>query len=152
ACLTLAASATSLAGQSTARVDPRFSSWTFRDPLPSDSLSIKRASQFALPVNAAVRAGRLELAAGASYAVSRVGLADGRSLDLSGFTDLRLRGVFHVVGDNLLLTFGLTAPTGTSRLAGGEVDALGVIGATSLGFAVPALGSGFGGTAGAVVA
>jgi hypothetical protein len=134
------------------QLEPSYRSWSFRTPVPNESLTVKRASQFALPIGATVRAGRLTVDASAAYSVGRVGLEGAPALELSGLTDVRLRGVFRVVGDNLLITAGVTAPVGADRLSGQELQAIGVIGATALGFGVPTLGNGFGATGGVVLA
>jgi hypothetical protein len=131
---------------------PSYSAWSFGTAVPQDSLLVKRAWQITVPVGASVTVGRLTFDASGSMASGRVRLEDGRTLELSGLTDVRFRGVARVIGDQLLLTVGLNAPVGATRLAGYEIDALGVLGSPALGFAAPTLGSGFGATAGVVYA
>jgi hypothetical protein len=76
----------------------------------------------------------------------------GGQLALDGLSDLRLRLVGRVAGDQLLLTLGATLPTGKTGLAGPELDAQRILAAPVLAMPVPALGTGFGATAGIVVA
>lgn len=129
-----------------------FNLWRFAHPVAQDSLSVSRVSQIAIPVSAAFSAGRWTFDAGFAYASGRVELADGRTLDLSGATDVRLRAVGRVVGDNLLLTFGATLPTGRTRLVGSEIDAIRVLGSPALRLPVTNLGTGAAGTIGLVYA
>lgn len=133
-------------------VGAAFSSWKFADPLPQDSLSVSKVSQLAIPLSVAVTAGRWTFDAGAAYANGKVRLADGRTLELSGLTDVRLRAVGRIVGDRLLVTFGANLPAGKTGLVGSEIDAVRVLGAPSLRLPVGNLGIGAGGTAGLVYA
>jgi len=141
-----------LLGEASATAAPSLLSWRFDQPLTQDSLVVRKAWQWSFPVSGSVRLGRVTIDAGAAAAVGRVGLEDGRTLELSGLTDLRIRGVARVVGDRLLVTTGVNAPVGATGLTGHEIDALGVLGAPALGFDTPTLGNGFGVTGGAVYA
>lgn len=133
---------------------PSYSRWRFADAIPQDSLLIKSAGQLSIPVSFALQfmGGNLRIDAGAAYATGRITLDDGRSFDLSGLTDAKVRAVAHVIGDRLLVTLGFTAPIGATHLSGREIDALAVLGSPALGFATPVLGNGPGGTGGLVYA
>lgn len=141
-----------LIGEAIISLEPSVVNWRFTSPVPGDSGAVSRVTQRVAPVGIALRSRGFTLDASAAYAEGRVEFADGRFLDLNGFTDIRVRGVAHLAGDNLLLTFGATAPTGRVRLSATEVEALGVIGAPTLGFVAPFLGGGFGASGGLVVA
>jgi hypothetical protein len=115
--------------------------------------------QWAIPVRAAVAIGpSWTVDASAAYADSRVTLgARDTSLntthyDLSGLTDVRFRATGHLVGDNVVLTFGVNAPTGATSLPPSQLSALRVVSAPALALGVPILGLGPGGTAGLVLA
>ena len=143
-----------LVGASSFMVAPSFTGWKFNRALPNDSFMVRKAWQFTVPTAMTIQAagGRVTIDAGAAMAIGRVGLDDGRTLELSGLTDLRIRGVARVIGDQLLLTVGLNAPVGATRLSGHQIDALGVLGAQALGFTTPTLGNGLGATGGFVYA
>lgn len=91
-----------------------------------------------------------------AYAWSRIRLArpnaeGATSLTLRGNTDARVRVVGHLANDRLVVTFGLTAPTGRTALTSSELDALSVLAAPSLQFRTPGLGTGAAATAGAMM-
>ena len=129
-----------------------FNVWRFAHPVPHDSLSVSRVSQIAIPMSVAASAGRWTFDAGFAYAIGRVELADGRTLDLSGATDIRVRAVGRVVGDKLIVTLGGNLPAGRTHLVGSEIDAIRVLGAPALRLPVTNLGTGPAGTVGLVFA
>ena len=69
---------------------------------------------------------------------------------LEGPTDTRLRLVGQLMGESLLLSVGVTAPTGRTGLSSQELNALNVIAAPALRFRSPFLGAGAGGTIGLI--
>lgn len=71
---------------------------------------------------------------------------------LNGLTDARVRVVGNLLGDNVLLTAGVSAPTGSTTLNGEQLDAFSVLSAPGLRFRSPVLGSGGGATLGVIVA
>jgi hypothetical protein len=71
---------------------------------------------------------------------------------VSGATDAKVRLVGQLRGENLLLTAGLTAPTGATGLSSNALDALDVIASPALRFRSPVLGAGAGGTLGLIFA
>ncbi len=141
-----------LIGETRTNLAPAFVSWRFAEPLIQDSLSVRRITQLVLPVSFAMSIGRWTIDVGGAVARGRVGLADGRNLDLNGVTDVRARAVGRIIGDHLLLTLGAAAPTGTTRLAGRQIDALRILGSPALGLPTPTLGAGSSVTAGLVYA
>jgi len=136
----------------------RWESWHFASPLASDSLHVDRVSQLSLPLGVVVPLGeRWTFDVSGAYAIGRVQLTDsagdnGRTLELDGPTDVKMRLVGRLIGDALILTLGLNAPTGLTRLGNDEVQALRLLGAPPLRIPSPTLGSGLGATAGLVVA
>lgn len=131
---------------------PVLQAWSFGDPLAQDSTRISRVSQVALPLSAYFPLGTAWAfdVAGAYVrgTVRREGVAD---LALDGMTDVRLR-LAGRLGDRLMLTLGLTLPTGATRLGEHELEAVRIIGAPVMRMPVPGLGSGFGASAGVVAA
>lgn len=146
-------------------VAPRFESWTFRRGIyqPSldgaDSVQVDRVSQWSIPVAVVVPVGEMwTVDLSAAYGSGSVTLARPDAelktdhYTLAGLRDVRLRAVGRVMGDNLVVTLGVNAPSGHTGLSREELDAARVLAAPALGFQAPALGSGLGGTAGVVLA
>ena len=141
-----------LPNEVTTTVGGSFSHWQFSTAAPQDSLAVSRVSQLGVPISAAFSIGRWTFDAGFAVAAGKVKLSNGRSLDLNGITDVRIRAVGHLVSDHLLLTLGVNAPSGRTKLAGNEVDAIRVLGAPALRMPVTNLGIGPAGTVGLVFA
>lgn len=162
--LTLGAHPSTLAAQVTSLRRPllqggaTWASWRFGSPVPSDTARIERVSQFSFPLGVVVPLGeRWTFDVTGAYAVGEVQFADtngarGRTLDLRGATDVKLRLVGHLASDRFLLNLGINAPTGLASLDGEDLAALRIIGAPPLRMPSPTLGSGLGGTAGVVLA
>jgi len=132
---------------------PLYQRWSFGTPIDQDTLRVTGISQLAVPVSVFVPLGeRFTLDAVGAYVRGRVELEGGDDLTLDGLADVRVRLVGRLRGDNVLLTAGLTLPTGTTGLSGSGLDALRLTGAPSLRLPVPALGTGFGATLGLVLA
>lgn len=133
-------------------------SWRFSSPLPVDSGSVDRVSQAAFPLGVSFPLGsRWSADLSGAYTIGSARVTDSiggtvRDLSLSGPTDVKLRVVGRLVGDAVVLTGGVNAPTGLTKLAPDEVNALRLIGSPVLRMPSPTLGSGFGATAGLVVA
>lgn len=151
-----------LTGLRSVSVSPVFEMWSFsgdiRQPSGdgSESLLIGDARQWMIPVSVLVPIGqRWAMDVTAAYASSEATLGEGaseRTVTLAGPTDTRIRLTGRFANDNLLLTLGLNAPTGSTSLDEEEIAALRIIGSPALGAQVPTLGTGFGGTAGIVYA
>lgn len=73
------------------------------------------------------------------------------SYRLDGPADSRLRLVGQLVGESLLFTAGITAPTGVTTLDGEQLNALSVLASPALRFRSPFLGAGAGATAGLIL-
>lgn len=154
-----------LTGIRTTIIGPVYEAWSFGDglfqPMSSgaDSVRIDRASQWTLPVAVVIPLGaRFTLDVSAAFASAQVKLAgpdtvlDTDSYSLSGLTDTKIRLTTKLAGENVLFTLGINGPTGKTELDDEELAALRVMAAPALGFTIPALGTGAGGTAGIVVA
>jgi hypothetical protein len=150
--LSPAASQSRPPGDLTTTLGGTFATWRFSTAAPQDSLQVTRVAQAAIPLSAAFTAGRWTFDAGFAVATGKVKLATGETLDLNGVTDVRLRAVGHLIQDRLLVVLGVNAPTGRTKLTGGEIDAIRVLGAPALKMPVTSLGIGPAGTAGLVYA
>lgn len=150
---TLAAQAP-LGGQAGWQLSPSYAIWHFGCCTDAtDAASIKWASQWTIPIVAAIPEGRnvtIDIASG--WMTSDVALRTGSTptLHLSGPTDTKVRAALRFGGDALLATFGLNIPTGATNLDAEELSVQRVVGAPQLRFDSPALGTGLGGTAGLV--
>ncbi|MEP6833695.1 MAG: hypothetical protein ABJB74_09880 [Gemmatimonas sp.] len=141
----------------TVQISPSFTSWSFKTPIAQDSFTVRSVTQFAIPATVSLALGtRWVFDASRAYQIGSVAVTDAngvdRTLTLKGGTDLKLRLVGRVKGDHVRLTVGVNAPTGATKLAGTDVDAIRIIGAPALRLPVASLGSGFGGTVGVVFA
>ncbi len=161
AALTLAASSVSAQSASTSVrpgliLSPAFSSWAMSDAIMEDSargLLVTGVSQMLLPFAVVIPLARQwTLDAAGAYVQGSVKLQGGRTLQLNGPTDVRVRLVGRLLSDHLLLTLGATVPTGKTKLSGESLDAARIVGAPALGMPAPVLGTGFGSTAGLVLA
>ncbi len=151
-----------LVGARSIMLAPVFEMWSFsgdlRQPVDdgADSLLIGDASQWSLPISVFIPMGaRWSVDVAAAYASSEVTLGEGaeeRTFSLAGPTDTRVRVTGRFANDNVLLTFGLNAPTGSTSLDNDEIAALRIVGAPAIGAQIPTLGTGLGGTAGVVFA
>jgi hypothetical protein len=146
-------------------VSPVFERWSFGSGLrqPSSagagSVELQSASAWSIPIAASVGVSeRWTLDVSTSYANGTVRLraADPETgaddYTLSGFTDVRTRLTGRIVGDAVVATVGANLPSGTTSLDPSEFAALRVLAAPALAMQTPALGTGFGATAGVVLA
>ena len=125
-----------------------------------DSLRLRSASQFSLPVTAAVPLGASwtfdvsAIYANGTVTVDELGAngRTGRELTLSGLSDVRARLSGRLIGDGLLVTYGVNAPTGQTELDGQQLSALRTLAAPGLGLGSPPVGSGASATAGLLLA
>jgi hypothetical protein len=120
---------------------------------------VTSATQWVVPVSLAVPLGaRWSVDAATTVTSGQVRFAPARTGEperttaLSGVGDLRVRVTGRLVGDALLVTFGVNAPTGTQELTAPQVEALGVLAAPALGSALPAASAGPSATTGLVYA
>ena len=135
---------------------PAFQSWTFTAPVPLDSLLIKSARQVSLPFS-------LQVPLHARWMGSITGAVASSSLDadgangkvtrsFTGVSDIRVRANGRLRGDGVQITLGLNLPTGAVELSPEQNDVLRVVAAPALNAQVPIAGSGFGATAGLILA
>jgi hypothetical protein len=157
---------TLLAGRGVTTVAPVYESWNLGsggvwqpDPLGADSVRVRRVSQWSIPVSVVVPIGaHWTVDASGAYAHGTVSLngpdttLHTSSYQLNGITDIQMRLVGRLAGDNLLLTFGVNAPSGKTSLSDEQFKALRVMAAPAFGMTAPQLGTGFGATAGLVAA
>jgi len=157
---------TLLNGRGVSTVGPVYESWSLGgggvwqpDPLGADSVLVRRVSQWSIPVSVVVPIGaHWTVDAAGAYAHGTVELNGpdttlGTSrYQLNGITDVQMRLVGRLAGDNLLLTFGVNAPSGKTSLSDAEFKALRIIAAPAFGMTSPQLGTGFGAIAGVVAA
>jgi hypothetical protein len=142
-----------------------FETWTFGSPLyqptldGSDSVRLLHASQLSVPISTRIPLGaNWTLDAAAAYTSGTVKLAapdaslGADQYSISGLTDVRVRLTGRLVGDHLIATLGLNAPTGKTSLNREEFSALRILAASALGFETPTLGLGRSGTVGLVSA
>ena len=109
-------------------------------------------SELAIPIFLSVPAGsRLSFDIGTAYARARV-TAGATQSDISGLTDTQIRGNYTVGGDFVLLTAGVSLPTGESRVSLDQLLAAGRIGNDFLAFPVSNMGTGLAATGGVAVA
>ena len=165
ACLTPAGAQDLLLPSRLASVGPVFERWSFgsglRQPTAdgAGNVELRTASVFTVPVGASVEIGsrwRVDLSTAYSSGTVHLRAPDPPSgsdtYSLSGFSDVRARVTGQLVGDAVVATIGANLPTGATSLDGEEFAALRVLAAPALALPMPALGSGFGATAGIVAA
>jgi hypothetical protein len=155
-----------LTGLTNSDVTPTFTYWTFSsgsavqpDELGGDSVRVAHVWQFSIPIDVAVPIGsRVTVDASGAYQTGTVQLAapdtalHTNHYTLSGITDIKLRMVARLIGDNVLLTLGVNAPTGTTNLNSEQYKALRVLAAPALELPNATLGTGPGGVVGIVLA
>jgi len=118
--------------------------------------SIKSVSQWLIPVSAAVPLSEtwaidvgITVSHGQVKFESPPANITGNTVSLGGMSDVRVRLNGRLL-DNLLLTIGGNAPTGSKELTNEETAALGVLAAPALGIYLPPVSLGPSGTAGLV--
>ncbi len=152
-----------LLGLTTVSTGVFYENWSLPTAVPTTTASggsslISGASQFTFPLAVVVPLTEgwtvdaySALVQGTVRQTSATG-GPGRSIQLNGLTDTRLRVVGQLVGDALVLTAGVTAPTGKTGLTDEQRDALAIISAPGLRFRSPGLGAGAGATLGLIAA
>jgi len=125
-----------------------------------DSLRLRRAVQLNVPVTFATPLGgewtldvtSIYSAGTVTYDPADRRLPGGRTASLAGLSDVRIRASGRLVGDALLVTAGINAPTGQTQLDGEQLTAARVLAAPALGLGTPPVGAGASGTLGVLVA
>ena len=109
-------------------------------------------SELALPVYVTIPAGsRLSFDVGTAYARARVTSGAERS-EISGLTDTQIRGSYTLGRDFVVLTVGVSLPTGKSSVTLEQLAAAGRIGSDFLAFPISNMGTGLAVTGGVAVA
>ena len=128
------------------RLAPQF--MQYRLGAPAD----ETISELALPLYVTIPAGsRLTFDVGTAYARARVTSGAERS-DISGLTDTQIRGSYTLGRDFLVLTAGVSLPTGQSSVSLAQLAAAGRIGSDFLAFPISNMGTGLAATGGVAVA
>ena len=157
---------TRLTGATNSDATPQINYWSFSsadavqpDQLGGDSVHVAHVWQFSIPIDIAVPVGdRFTFDASGAYQTGTVQLTGQDTAlhmshyTLSGLTDIKLRMVARLVGDNVLLTLGVNAPTGTTNLTAEQYKALRILAAPALELPNATLGTGPGGVVGLVLA
>jgi hypothetical protein len=146
-----------------ASIGPVFEQWSFGSGLfqpasgGTGSVELKSASAWSVPLSASIGFGeRYTFDISTAYSSGTVQLRSGDaslgtdSYALSGLTDVRTRLIARLAGGALIATVGANLPTGTTSLDAEQFSALRILAAPALAMQSPALGTGFGGTAGLV--
>ncbi len=111
-----------------------FQSWTTDDN--------QKISQITVPISVLVPVDKqLSISVGTNYATSTFDNGS-KSVKLSGLTDTRIMGAYVTMDDHLLVTGGITLPTGKTKLESDEASVAGNIGLYPFGFRVPSYGQG----------
>lgn len=150
-------------GWRTSSLGPLLEVWSFGDGMPQhfdgDSVLVRRVVQWSVPVSAVVPLGRRwTFDVSGAYASGEVELdgadptLDTERYELAGLTDVKVRLVGRLIGDNVMLTLGANAPAGNASLTRDELRGLAVLAAPMLRMQSVAVGTGPGGTAGLVLA
>jgi hypothetical protein len=109
-------------------------------------------SELAIPLFVTIPAGsRLGFDVGTAYAHAHVTSGDQRS-DITGLTDTQIRGNYTIGNDFLVLTAGVSLPTGKSSVTLAQLTAAGRIGNDFLAFPISNMGTGLAVTGGVAVA
>jgi hypothetical protein len=109
-------------------------------------------AELAIPVFVTIPAGsRLSFDVGTAYAHARATSGAARS-EISGLTDTQVRAIYTLGGDFIVLTAGVSLPTGESSVNSDQLLAAGRIGNDFLAFPVSNMGTGLALTGGVAVA
>ena len=125
-----------------ARVAPQFMSYQIHEPAD------ETITELAIPVFVAIPAGsHLSVDVGTAYARARVTSGATRS-EIAGLTETQIRGTYTFGGDFVVLTAGVSLPTGESTVTLEQLAAAGRIGNDFLSFPVSEMGTGLAATGG----
>lgn len=128
------------------RLAPQFMQYQLHAPAD------ETISELALPLYVAIPAGsRLVFDVGTAYARARVTSGADRS-EISGLTDTQIRGSYTLGNDFVVLTAGVSLPTGNSSVSLDQLVAAGRIGNDFLGFPISNMGTGLAATGGVAIA
>jgi hypothetical protein len=129
-----------------ARLAPQFVSYQVHEPADETITELAIPLFVSLPIGS-----RLSFDVGTAYANARVTSGAERS-EISGLTDTQIRGTYTFGGDFVVLTAGVSLPTGESSVTLDQLLAAGRIGNDFLSFPVSEMGTGLAATGGIAVA
>ena len=128
------------------RFAPQFMQYRLRAPAD------ETISELALPLYVTLPVGsRLSFDVGTAYARARV-TSGGVLSEISGLTDTQVRGNYTLGNDFVVLTAGVSLPTGQSSVGLDQLTAAGRIGNDFLGFPISNMGTGLAATGGVALA
>jgi hypothetical protein len=128
------------------RLAPQFMQYQLRAPAD------ETITELALPLYVTVPVGsRLSFDVGTAYAHARV-TSGGVLSEISGLTDTQIRGNYTLGSDFVVLTAGVSLPTGRSSVGLDQLTAAGRIGNDFLGFPISNMGTGLAATGGVAIA
>ncbi|MEO6528467.1 MAG: hypothetical protein ABIP93_17755, partial [Gemmatimonadaceae bacterium] len=142
--------ASKLCGQSVLDTELRFAPQYMQYQVhgPAD----ETIAELAIPVFVTIPASsRLTFDIGTAYARAHV-TSGGTLSEISGLTDTQIRGNLTLGSDFVVLTAGVSLPTGTSSVTLDQLAAAGRIGNDFLGFPVSNMGTGLAATGGIAIA
>jgi hypothetical protein len=109
-------------------------------------------SELAIPLFVSMPVGsRASFDVGTAYARARVS-SGGEHSDITGLTDVQLRGQYTLGSDRVVLTGGINLPTGNATVSLDQLAAASLIGSDFLAFPVSNMGTGLAITGGAAMA
>jgi hypothetical protein len=133
-------------GDAEARLAPQWVQYRVHAP------ASETISELAIPVFVTIPAGsRLTVDVGTAYARAHVASGALRS-DVAGLTDTQIRGNLTLGDDFVVLTAGVSLPTGRSTIPLAQLAAAGRIGNDFLDFPVSNMGTGLAATGGVAIA
>jgi hypothetical protein len=128
------------------RLAPQYTQYQVRAPAD------ETIAELALPLFVSIPAGsRLSFDVGTAYARARVTSGGTRS-EINGLTDTQIRGSYTLGGDLVVLTAGVSLPTGQRSVTLEQLLAAGRIGNDFLAFPVSNMGTGLAATGGVALA
>ncbi|HEV7991245.1 MAG TPA: hypothetical protein VGP25_05425 [Gemmatimonadaceae bacterium] len=148
--IALGVAASSARAQSTLDAELRFAPQfvQYQVHAPAD----ETIAELAVPVFVTIPAGsRLTFDVGTAYARARVTSGAERS-EINGLTDTQIRGNLTLGGDLVVLTAGVSLPTGNSSVTLAQLDAASRIGNDFLAFPISNMGTGLAATGGIAIA
>jgi hypothetical protein len=129
-----------------ARLAPQYVQYQVHEPAD------ETISELALPVYVTIPAGsRLSFDVGTAYARVHATSGDQHS-DISGLTDTQIRGNYTFGNDFVVVTAGVSLPTGNESVTLGQLLAAGRIGNDFLAFPISNMGTGLAATGGVALA
>lgn len=139
-------------------VVPIASGWHFAKPIATSIGAVQDVAQAAVPFQVRIGIGsRWNFDVTGAYASAAIHIigdsltgTEDRVPMLTGPTDVKVRLSGPLIGDNIVVTAGVNAPTGITRLDNDQTAVLQTVGAPALHMPIGAYGTGTGGTLGVI--